>query len=314
MPRRTKLHTSLADLTFGKIVAYILVAYAIAMLVRAVWLSVRDEPFDSASSNAVPLCQHAVSFPCHYRQMRGEDVSCNYQWNAPAVFRKDIRLNGSNTDDAMKKLQFCSVNNNDSENITASSCDNTLSSVWTNYTTGLDDSNRELASQVSQLGQHVSDNNNKVNASQKAMHKARTAMNRTSRQSSNSNRILGSINHRLGQQHKCNNTLKQTQDTLAQTKTQLETTKTSLASAQTELGATKASLSSAKAKLETTKAELATAQTKLIDSQGNAQSLSLSTSNNSPPPSTPPSMTDQVQLTTDGTVFQTAVSTGANII
>jgi len=311
MPRRTKLPTSLADLTLGKIVAYILVAYAIAMLVRAVWLSLRDEPFDIASSSPVPLCQHATSLPCHYRQMRGEDVSCDYAWNAPAVFRKDIRLNGSNADDAMKKLQFCTINSNDTENITASSCDNTLSSVWTNYTTGLDDSNSELTSLVGQLGKNVIDNNKNVVASQKAMRQARMAMNKTSRHTSNSNRTLSSINNRLGQQHTCNKTLVQTQDTLAKTRTQLETTKDSLTNAKTELETTKETLTSAQTELETTKAtltstqaELATAQTQLIDSQGNSQFLS--TNNNTTPPSTTSSTstTDQVPLTTDGTVSQ----------
>lgn len=294
MPRRTKLPTSLADLTLGKVVAYILVAYAIAMLVRAVWLSLRDEPFDIASSSPVPLCQHATSFPCHYRQMRGEDVSCDYAWNAPAVFRKDIRLNGSNADDAMKKLQFCTINNNDTENITASSCDNTLSSVWMNYTTGLDDSNRELGSQVRQLGQHVSDNNNRVVASRTTMRQARTAMNRARVQTRNSSRTLSSINDRLGQQHTCNNTLVQTQKKLAKTTTQLKDTKDSLTITQAEL--------------DKTKDKLANVQSQLIDSQGNSQSLSTNDNTLPSTPSSTNSATDQVSLTTDGTVVTQATS------
>ena len=143
MAKRTKLPTSLADLTLGKLLAYILVAYSIVMLVRAVWHEFNDEPFYIASvasttpSKPTPLCQHNTSFPCHYKESRGENVQCNYEWNAPAVFKKDVRLHGTTTNDAMKRLQFCSVTDTGSENIMATSCDNTMQSVWSNYTSGL---------------------------------------------------------------------------------------------------------------------------------------------------------------------------------
>lgn len=254
MAKRSKLPTSLAELTLGKILAYILVAYAIVMLVRAVWQAFNDESFDIASvatpapSKPTPLCQHNTSFPCHYKEARGENVQCNYEWNAPAVFKKDVRLHGTTANDAMKRLQFCKVTDTGSENIMASSCDNTMQSVWHNYTAGLNRSEQALSAQVSTLQTNVEQSASDQRASQKAMNSARSAMNSASQTASQSNSTLTTIANQLKAQKRCD--------------VDLGKTKTKLTNTQNTLQQKTRELSSANARIQ-----------QLVDTQGQMQTI-----------------------------------------
>lgn len=241
MAKRTKLPTSLADLTLGKILAYILVAYAIVMLVRAVWQAFNDEPFDIASadtttpSDPIPLCQSNTFFPCHYRESRGERVHCDYEWNAPAVFKKDVRLHGANESHAMKNLRFCNVTDNGRENIMASSCNNTMHSVWHDYTSGLNRSEEALRDQVRTLNTNVDESASDQRASKSLMESARTAMNSASDKASESNSTLTTIANQLRAQNKCDVELRRTKASLNNTLNRLQRKKNALAAANASI-------------------------------------------------------------------------------
>ena len=227
MPQRPKLRLSFANITLGKVIAYLFAAYAICMLVRAAFLGSQGEPFAtpaaaSAASTTVPLCNSNTRLPCHYREQRGENVSCDYEWNAPAVFRKDVRLSGATTDAAMKKLKFCSLDSGEHENISASSCKHTMSSVWDKYTSGLNRSNRALQVQVDTLGQNVDQMTRDVDSSRTAMARAETAMEASAPQASSSSSTLAAIEDSLRQQKTCDSKLAEATAQLMQTNRSLQ--------------------------------------------------------------------------------------------
>lgn len=245
MPKRSSIHTSLfSDITLSKIIAYILVAYAVCVLVRITWTAIADEPFDIApppeshtGSSPIELCQHNTTIPCHRREQRGEDVECNYAWNAPAVFKEEVRVHGTDTRDAMRKLQFCTtVQTNDPRDIRAECNDShTMDSVWNAFTSGLTRSNRALSGRVGRMEREVRQNTKHVSDSQKAMEEARRTLNASAQQVSTSNDVLSSIDTRLQAQDTCDRKLVQAQTDLTTTQNNLQRTNATLATTKSSL-------------------------------------------------------------------------------
>lgn len=267
MPKRSSIPTSLADLTLGKIIAYILVAYAVVVLVHIAWKAVTDEPFyntppDSQTGpSSTELCQHNTTMPCHRRELRGEDIHCSYAWNAPVVFKEDVRIQGTNPRDAMRKMRFCTkVQTNDPRDIRADcSENNSLESVWKAFTSGLNESNRSLSGRVGLAERKILKNTKHVSDSRRVMEKARQAMNASAQQASTSNNVLSSIDSRLQAQDSCDRKLVQAQTDLTTTQNTLQTTKDNLA-------ATQSSLLVAKNRIQ-----------ELVDAQGQKQLVNVTT-------------------------------------
>lgn len=268
-PKRSScssIPTSLADLTIGKVIAYILVAYAIAVLVRIAWKGITDEPFYTTpelqtDSSSIALCQHNTTQPCHRRELRGEDTQCDYAWNAPAVFKDDVRIHGTNTQDAMRKMRFCTkVQTNDPRDIRADCNDkDSLESVWDAFTSGLNKSKNSLLKRVGLVEKKVRENTDHVSRSQKAMKKARQAMNLSAQQASTSNTTLSSIDSSLQAHDVCDRKLMKAQTDLTTTQKTLQTTK--------------ASLTAAKSSLTVANSHIDSLQQELVDAQGQSQQM-----------------------------------------
>ena len=267
-PKRSScssIPTSLADLTIGKVIAYILVAYAIAVLVRIAWKAITDEPFYTTPElqtepSSIALCQHNTTQPCHRRELRGEDTQCDYAWNAPAVFKDDVRIHGTDTHDAMLKMRFCTkVQTKDPRDIRADCNDkDSLKSVWDAFTSGLNESKNSLSKRVGLVEKKVRENTDHVSRSQKAMKKARQAMNKSAQQASTSNTALSSIDSSLQAQDACDRNLVQAQTDLTTTQNTLQTTTVRLTDA-------KSSLTVANSRIDSLQ--------ELVDAQGQSQQM-----------------------------------------
>ena len=196
--RKHRVESFLTGLTVSKCIAYIIVAYAIAVLFRIVYNTIYNESF--AQSAPIALCQHNIKLPCHYREFRNEVISgdkdCSYAWNAPAVFAKDVRVNGTNTNDAMSKIKFCTVDTSDIRDIRAQSCSD-MYSVWSAFTEGLKSSEAAVSEKVSQLESTVNTNNANVASVRTKMNEAASAMQDASAKATQSSEQLTNIENAL---------------------------------------------------------------------------------------------------------------------
>ena len=137
------------NLTVAKIIAYILVTFAFVMLVRYA-IEKTNETFD-VGEEVQKMCQPNLAPPCHYREVRGENVStgdraCHYAWDAPALFGHQVTLN------SRKQVEFCdSMETTDDSDLKGDSCNKTtLDSVWTSFTNLVHNSIDALSEKVGQ--------------------------------------------------------------------------------------------------------------------------------------------------------------------
>lgn len=207
--------------TVAKIVAYILVAFAIFMLILFAFEKKTKELFD-VDVDVKKMCQPNLASPCHYREVRGENVStgdqaCHYAWNAPALFDNKVTLNNRD------QLQFCdSVDTGIDGNLKTENCSETLESVWSSFKKTINESNAKLSQQVTDNSASVDDSKRTLTSTTTAMNNASDKLKDSTSIATNSTAIISDIEMELNRQKTCDTELLQTKQSLKDTRNELK--------------------------------------------------------------------------------------------
>ena len=195
------LSNMIENITVAKVVAYILVAFAIVMLLRLVFVNMK-ESFD-VGTEVKKMCQPNLATPCHYREVRGENVStgdqaCHYAWSAPALFENKMTVNSRD------QLQFCdSVNTRVDGDLKTEGCSETLDSIWSSFKEATNQSNDNLSKQVEKNSENVEKSKETLRNTTDAMERARKQLKVSATVASNSSDTIARIENELKEQKQC---------------------------------------------------------------------------------------------------------------